>query len=91
MNVEDAADPNITGLAAERALLRQGNFTAASGVMIGNDGNNDMAADIYGRFTLAATDHTNMYARLAYRTLPQSTAADNLNGIALSIGFGINF
>lgn len=95
MSVEDAGgnNPSITGLATEHDLLQQDKFASAIGIMIGNDGMNNSASDIYGRFMLTSSEHTNINARVAYRTQPATpvAAADDLNGMALSIGFGLNF
>ncbi|WP_146049438.1 MULTISPECIES: hypothetical protein [Alkalispirochaeta] len=92
VSIENAADISIQGLSAEYRVLRVGGLATSTGIMLGS-GDSGNVADIFGRFTLLASEHANINARIAYRTAPDegAAAADNLNGIGLTIGFGINF
>ncbi len=97
---------NIQGISAEYALQQTGDLVNSVGFMVGsgNTGDNtSLVADIYGRVALIGNDHTNLHAKLAYRTLPDSDFAEefddtgpadeanDMHGFTLSVGFGIQF
>ena len=85
---------SIRGISTEYDVLEDP-FPTAIGMMLGNeDSANNVVADIYGRFIFQTTEHTNVNARLAYRTYPDDPThggADDAHGVSLSVGFGLNF
>ncbi|MBK1734358.1 hypothetical protein CKO15_03470 [Halorhodospira abdelmalekii] len=90
VSTENIGNLGVRGISAEYHLGRN-QFAAGAGFMIGNEGSN-MVADIFGRFILLASDNANMNARLAYRSAPDTDAgAGDMNGVALSVGFGLTF
>ncbi|MCG5531483.1 hypothetical protein LRD18_11565 [Halorhodospira halochloris] len=92
----DAGSDNIRGFMTEYKLM-DGDFASSLGLMLGKDGNAASIADIYGKFSLQTADHSEIFAKIAYRGAPEeignidSGDPDDHNAIYLNLGFGFSF
>ncbi|MCG5548199.1 hypothetical protein [Halorhodospira halochloris] len=105
----DQDSAQIQGFLAEYDLAGGGDFVTSMGLMLGKiDGvGQDSVADIYGKFSLRASENSHTFAKIAYRGSPNANEGwgdgnpggvfeggdeiDDLNGMYVNLGFGFSF